>query len=723
MSVFVDEKNSVFYLENEKVSYVFGINAIGMPEHIYFGAPVGHDLKTGETSAAGRNHPITRIAPNGKKVRVDNVPSEYPVFLNGDFGETALLAERENGNRRFDLAFAGYEILSKKIMPEGIPALREGEGVRIDLCDKELLVSLYYYLLPGCSVLTRSAVIKNRGEAPVRLSRAYSFAFSLPDTKAEAVYLTGASGSETNVRKTPLFRGIFRLDSKRGRSSATVNPFLAIAKDRARENAGEVWGINLVTSGSWCLQAEGMPNASLRVLGGIQDEDFEWLLEPGEEFQTPEAVLCYSGEGLSGMSREFHRAYREALIPRRFVNEPRCIVINNWEGTRFNFTAEKLRAIAERVKGTGIDTFVLDDGWFGIRDTDTTGLGDWVVNEEKLGCTLDEFIENCHALGFRFGLWFEPEMVSRNSDLFRAHPDWAMQTPDDEAVECRQQLMLDLANPAVRENIAEQVNTILHNHKIDYVKWDCNRDLTEGYSLYLPKERQKESFYRNTLGFYDLCHRIIEANPTIFFEGCASGGSRMDPGMLFYFPQVWASDQTDAPMRCRIQYGASLCYPLSSHSCHVTESPNRRAAHITPIETRAAVASLGATGYEWDTTKMTDEEVAAIPGQIAEYRAWEDLVLEGDLCRLLSPFETNFFAEELISADRARAKIVVVKMQEFFNMPEERLYPEKLEEDAPYLLAETGEVRLGKSWMRRGILPAWPQGDFCAQTFHFLRQE
>ena len=723
MAIFFDSDSKIFYLESKNLTYAFGINDLGTLEHIHFGKRTGHDLKMHTYTSKGRAHAIYLYATPEKKFDFTTMPKEIDTPYGGDFYEPSLILEFANGNRRSDLTYIGYEILKDKPALDGLPSIRYGETLAITLKSKTAKIILYYTVSETASVITRSMKVINEGEDDIRVNRAYSFNFTLPPVDWKATYLIGGSGAEAHVRSTPLDRGIFTIDSKRGNSSAVANPFMAIGRESTTETEGLAYGINIIYSGSHTITAERTPMGSVRVTGGMSAFDFSWKLEPGESFQSPEAVLAFSDEGYSGMSRQFHDIYRSALIPERFVKKSRPIVINNWEATRFKFTMEKLRSIVSTVAGTGIDTFVLDDGWFGKREDETSGLGDWYVNEEKMEGTLKDLIDFTHSKGMRFGLWFEPEMISRDSDLFRAHPDWAMQTPDEEAVEGRRQLMLDLTRIDVREHIANVINKIIRENEIDYVKWDCNRDLAEGYSLALPADRQKETFHRQILGLYDLFDRIVNANPDIIFEGCSSGGSRFDAGVLYYFPQIWTSDQTDAPARAKIQYGTSFCYPFSAMSCHITESPNRRAKHVTKLYARAALAHMGATGYELDTTKMTEEEIAEIPSQIAAYKQDEDLVFEGDTYRLVSPFgDSNFFAIEVVSPDKKKARLTVMKMMENFNEPEVRIFPKGLEENTVYTVEELGMTMTGSSWMNFGLLPVMPEGDFETKVYRFIAQ-
>lgn len=723
MAIHVDQKTRTFYLNSRGCTYAFGINSLGIPEHLHFGATVGQDLSMGICDDKGRIHPAIRTDTQGNAYDLCTVSQELTTPYSGDYYEPSLVLSFANGSRRSDLVYTGYEIFQEKPMPEGLPAIRHGQTLAVYLAAKGVKVTLFYTVSEQSATIVRSMKIENEGSEPVRVERAYSYCLELPNRPWKAVYLSGATAIETQWTETDLHRGVFSIGTRRGLSSSAFNPFMAITSPTADEDHGDAYGMHLIYSGSWDMQAEQTPFGHLRLTGGLSAFDFSWLLEPGEAFQTPEVVLAYSGEGLGGLSRQFHDLYRQALIPERFVNKTRPVLINNWEGTRFLFTGEKLKAIISKVAGTGIDTFVLDDGWFGKRNDSTSGLGDWYVNEEKLGGPLSAIIDHSHQNGMKFGLWFEPEMVSPDSDLYRAHPDWAIRTPDEEPLLCREQLMLDLTRPEVRDYLVDTINAVIRGNAIDYVKWDCNRDLSEGYSLYLPKNRQKELHHRYVLGLYDLFRRIVEANPDVLFEACASGGSRYDPGVLYYFPQMWISDQTDAPARARIQYGASLCYPLSTMSCHVTESPNRRAKHLTPLNARADIAHLGATGYELDTTRLTDEELEQIPDQIKTYHADAPLVMEGDVYRTLNPQPgSNHFGMMLVSKDKAKGKLTVMKLQEDFNAPTARLYPKGLDAESAYYCPELDRAMQGSSWMHWGILPTFPQGDYNTLVYHFHKQ-
>ncbi|MBQ4043803.1 MAG: alpha-galactosidase, partial [Clostridia bacterium] len=578
---------------------------------------------------------------------------------------------------------------------------------------------LFYTVYDDSDVIARHIIYKNEGSSPVTLQRAYSFTLSLPGHDYEALSLYGGWAKERHIDRVPLHHGVTSIDSKRCTSSTQLNPFLALLSPGTTEASGEAIGFSLVYSSSWTLKAQGCDSGDTIVTGGIQDFDFAWKLEAGESFATPEVVIAYSTEGLGGMSRAYHDAFREHLINKRYVKQHRPLLINNWEGTYFNFDCDKLKAIVDAVEGTGIDTFVLDDGWFGKRDNDRSGLGDWVVNETKMVGGLKTVIDHVHAKGMKFGLWFEPEMVSEDSDLYRAHPDYAIGVPGRPHCYGRHQLMLDLTRADVRDYIVGAVNKILDENEIDYVKWDYNRNVTEPYSLHLPADRQSEFAHRYALGLYDICERIVNGNPDIFFEGCSSGGARFDPAMLHYFSQIWTSDDSDAEERTFIQYGTSIVYPLSSMACHVSICPNHQTGRTVPFATRADIAHLGATGYELDTTTFTDEDRAAAAKQTEEYRACQDLILSGDLYRIDNPAEGNFFTEAVVAKDKSEAILVCYRRMGSVNNEIKRIRMQGLDPHKNYYVRELDRTLSGAALMNAGLVPKFAKGDFLSVKYHF----
>ena len=714
-----DEKSATFTLSGKGVSYVTGVSD-GVLEHRYFGSTIhgDDDLSLYRGEAAGS---FEARVPG--KMSQNQVLLEAPAYGRGDYREPMLLFRGDAGETTVDLRYSGYRI-EKKHKLAGLPTSFGGETLCVTLSDpvRGVTVDLFYTVFDDCPAIARSARITNTGAGNLTLLRAFSAALDLPDNGYDLVTLHGAWAREREPERTPIPHGVLSVDSKRVSSSAPQNPFAALVGRGTTEDAGRAYGIALVYSSSWKISCEGAQNGTTRLIGGISDFAFRKTLAPGERFDTPEAVFVFSDEGLGGLSRAFHDYARGHIVNPAFVNRPRPIVVNNWEATYFDFDYERLYPIIDAAEGTGIDTFVLDDGWFGKRNNDSAGLGDWVVNREKLPGGLTPLIERCHARGLKFGLWFEPEMVNPDSDLYRAHPDWAIACPGYEPLLSRRQLVLDITRREVRDHIVSSVNRVLSENAIDYVKWDSNRNVSELWSP-AAKEGERECFaHEYALGLYDLFDRIVSANPGVFFEGCSGGGSRFDFGMLCYFPQIWTSDDTDAGMRCRIQYGTSLCYPLSAMSCHVSVCPNHQNGRTTPFATRCAVAHLGATGFELDLSKMPEEERAAIREQNTIYRRDEELILSGDLYRVADPFDGKAFAFLVVAKDKSRACLTFVRL--FNETNAERLIPRLpgLDPAAAYLVEEIGATLHGDVLAKVGLpLDFRKMGDFEAAVFHLRR--
>ena len=657
-----EAQNKCFFLSGKNYSYCMYINRAGLLQHLYWGKKIGAADAAFLVAAHG-----LPASPNpddyNKDMATDGMPSECGSFGRGDFRPATVVVRREDGAAMSRFRYVSHKIVKGALSLEGMPCARKADETLIitlkdDFSDIEL--DLNYSVSEDTDILVRNMEVRNAGKDAAEIAKAFSFCTELPDTRGtySALRLAGSWARERTPVITPLAEGTLRIESARGYSSHQMNPFLAVLSEDCGEESGECYGFNLLYSGSFAITADVSHNKSIRVQGGINDYLFGWALNGGEEFETPQAALCYSAEGTGGMSRAYHDFFREYIIDPKRVHARRPVVINNWEATYFDFDNEKLCSIIDAAAQLGVDTFVLDDGWFGKRDDDTSGLGDWFVNEKKLKGGLKAVIGHCKEKGLKFGLWFEPEMVSEDSDLYRAHPDWAIGKAGVEPCRGRNQLVLDFSRREVVDYIYETVSKVLRENDISYVKWDKNRDITENFTANLPADRQGEFWHRYTLGFYDLAERLTEAFPNVFFEGCAGGGGRFDGGALYYFPQIWTSDDTDGLERTKIQWGTSMCYPVSSMSCHVSACPNHQTQRTTPFATRGTVASLGATGYELDLTKLSEEEKAQVREQIENYKQIDELVLKGDLYRLSDPFQSNYFCEMLVSKDKSKAYVV-----------------------------------------------------------------
>jgi alpha-galactosidase len=578
-----------------------------------------------------------------------------------------LTVELAEGSTVLDLVYRDHRIVpGKPTRPDDdrlpatyVESADEADTLEIALVDavSGVEVELSYTIFRDLPAIARSARIRNRGGLPVRVTSAMSAVLDLPDARWTLLQLSGAWARENRIVAGPLRPGRQSVGSDRGSSSHLHNPFMALIEATTTEDHGAVYALSLVYSGNFIAEAEVDPFDTTRVRIGISPNTFSWMLEPGETFATPEAILVFSDAGLGAMSDAFHTLYRERLARGKWRDAPRPILLNNWEATYFAFDEAKLLEIATAAADLSVEMFVLDDGWFGARDDDTTSLGDWFVDRRKLPGGLDGLASKVEALGLRFGLWIEPEMVSERSRLFEAHPDWVVGIPGRPRTESRQQLVLDMSRPEIVDHLFGVLSSVLSSAQISYVKWDMNRTITEPYSPALPADRQGEFFHRYILGVYDLYARLTAAFPEILFESCAGGGGRFDPGLLAFAPQAWTSDDTDAIERLKIQWGTSLVYPLSSMGAHVSAVPNHQTGRITPIETRAAVAFFGVFGYELDPTALTAAERATVLGQIAFYKEHRELFQRGRFIRLRSPFEGdgNDTAWMVVAPDRSRA--------------------------------------------------------------------
>ena len=666
-----------FHLRNDHISYLLRVHENGSLGQLAFGPALAPDRSYGHLVPGGFGGFSNRVG--------DPVALDYPTTGTGDYRIPGLEVRHADGSTVVDLAYAGHRIVAgKPPIPDAgaLPATyvesdAEADTLEVTLADalSGVTVELRYTIFADLPVVARSARIGNAGGAAVSLETAMSAVLDLPDPRWELVQLSGTWAREAHVVGRRLRPGRQGVGSDRGASSHQHNPFIALRRPSTTEADGEAYGFSLAYSGNFIAEAEVDPFETTRVRIGISPNTFAWRLEPGESFVTPEAVLVYSDAGLGGMSDALHRLYRDRLARGVWRDRPRPILLNNWEATYFDFDAAKLLAIATSALDLGVELFVLDDGWFGARDADTTSLGDWFVDTRKLPGGIAGLATQVEALGLRFGLWVEPEMISERSRLFEAHPDWAVGVPGRPRTESRQQLVLDMARPEVVDHLFAVLSEVFSSAPISYVKWDMNRTITEPFSTALPADRQGEFFHRYILGVYDLYARLTRAFPGVLFESCAGGGGRFDPGMLAYAPQAWTSDDTDAIERLRIQWGVSLVYPQSSMGAHVAAVPNHQSGRITPIETRASVAFFGAFGYELDPTALTEAERSTVATQIAFYKTHRELFQRGRFVRLRSPFEDdgNRTAWMVVAPDAGKAIVLYVQALNHPTPPTDRL--------------------------------------------------
>lgn len=711
MSIIV--KDRLFTLETAQTSYQMQVGAFEHLLHLYYGAKIPAE----DTSYLLENtfrhfSPYPHGGTIAEPSSLDILPQELPTLGTGDLRTPALVIENADGTKTVDLTYQSYEILPGKYDLAGMPSFFAGaddnvETLKITLADNfsKVEVDLLYGVFPEKDIITRSTIVRNAGEQSLKILRAQSLNLDFISGDFDLIHFQGRWTMERQFERLPLSHTTMNFGSNYGISSPKQNPGFILASPDTTETSGEAYGFNLVYSGNFTATAEQSIIGQTRVTLGLGDNQFAWTLPAGESFTSPEAVLSYSDSGLGKLSQQFHKAIRENLQRSKFTKTQRPVLINNWEATYFDFNGEKLIALAETAKEIGVALLVMDDGWFGNRFDDNRALGDWFVNEEKLGMTLGELTEQVNAKGLKFGIWFEPEMVNEDSDLYRAQPDWALTIPGRQPVLGRNQLVLDLSKKEVVDYLFERLSSILDSANIEYVKWDMNRPITDWTS--------SEQQHRYVLGLYKLLGGLTEKYPQILFEGCSSGGARFDLAMLAYQPQIWTSDNNDAINRLKIQYGTSFFYPVSSMGAHVAAVPGHQNGRTTPFATRAAVAMAGTYGYELDVTSMSAEEKAEAAAFSQRYKAHQELIYSGDYYRLASPFEGKLSAWQIVAKDRSASLVTLVSTDVEGNAPYIYLKLRGLEAEAHYKI--DGKSYSGALLMRAGYRFDIPNGDYPAQ--------
>ena len=707
-----------FFLSGGDVSYVLYVDEKGTLLNLYWGKRVPDGSVSFEAAAY----------PDGASfdLAANRLPYELPVRGSGWYGTPAVSAINAHGDDVVVLKYAGHRQYAGKHPLNGLPATYveqddEASSLEIDLVDPltKLCVTAVYSIYEKTGALTRSLRLTNEGENALVLNGAMAASAPLYGRDYELIHLKGAWARERSIVRTPVGQGEYRVFSQRGASSHEENPFVALCTPSATEHTGEVWAMNLVYSGSFLATAFVDNNDNTRLSIGMNPDTFSWQLEPGETFTTPEAVLVYSDAGLNGMSHVYHRLYRTRLARGSWRDRVRPILVNNWEATYFDFNAEKILAIARRARDLGIELFVLDDGWFGHRDIDNCSLGDWVVDRRKLPDGITGLVEQINALGLKFGLWFEPEMVSPDSDLYRAHPDWCLHVDGRARTEARNQLILDLSRTEVQDYIIEAVSAVLRSANIEYVKWDMNRNMTEHFSGDQRPERQRETQHRYILGLYRVLETITSRFPNVLFESCSGGGGRFDAGMLYYMPQTWTSDDTDAVERLSIQYGTSLAYPCCAMGAHVSAVPNHQTGRTTRMQMRGDVAIGGNFGFELDLSTLSDEDTATARRLVEQVKSIRELTQKGEFTRLLSPFEGPHTAWQFVSENGSEALLCVYGALLKPNMPPFRVRMCGLDANASYI-DDDGIVCNGAALMNMGLWIHLP-GDFSSKIVHLKK--
>lgn len=712
MAIVVDDVQHLFTLHTAASTYQMKAEKHGFLLHLYYGAKVENTdfsylLRLRDRGFSGNP---SDAAPD-RTISADTMPLEYPCTGIGDYRESCLDVLHADGSRALDLRYESYTVVSGKPENPGLPGIyaenSEAETLIITLCDRVsgLKVQLYYSVLEDADIITRHARIVNGAENSITLLRALSACVDqMQFAPRDVITFYGRHAAERTIQRSPVRHGKIRVDSLRGASSAHENPFLILCDETATETSGECMGALFVYSGNFLAQAELDQGNLTRVIMGIHPQLFCWQLSPEAVFCTPEVILCRSGEGLGGLSNKLHDAINTHLVRGKYRDQRRPILINNWEATYFDFDEEKLVRIAEKAKDLGIELFVLDDGWFGKRNDDTTSLGDWFVNTEKLKNGLRGLSSRIHGMGMQFGLWVEPEMISLQSELYRQHPDWMLRVPGRAPVSGRCQYVLDLSREDVVEHLYSVLSGLIGENEIDYIKWDMNRNISDIWSNALPAQRQGEVLHRYILGVYELMERLLQRFPNLLLETCSGGGGRFDAGMLYYSPQIWCSDNTDPVERLRIQYGTSFAYPCSAMGAHVSASPNHQTGRTTPLNTRGAVAMCGTFGYELDPSILTEAEQAQIRVQTAFFKEHWATYSQGSFYRLTgNPDEENFTAWLHVAKDKKEAIVTCVCRNPVAYAQAPYVQLRGLPENAQYRVSDPDVTLSGRALMTAGL--------------------
>lgn len=710
-------KDKIFNLETKNTLYQMKVDRFGVLNHLWYGEKtdccMDYLLDYPDAGFSGNIYE----AENERTYSLNTLPQEYSTSGVGDFRISAISVTHEDGSNALDLRVREYQIKKGKYEIPGLPAVYakedEAETLEITLKDTatEAEVILKYGVFEKEDVITRSVVVKNSGKTPIVINKVHSMCLDIPYGDWEWMHFYGRHTMERQAERVPVLHGISESSSSRGTSSHHQNPAVLLCEKDCTETNGHCIGAALMYSGGFQAQVEKDQLEQIRLVMGIHPDTFEWTLEAGEAFYTPEVILSCSTTGFAKLSQNFHHIIRNHVCRGTYQLSSRPVLINNWEATYFDFNEEKILNIARQASKLGIDMMVLDDGWFGKRDDDCSGLGDWFVNEKKLNGGLKALVEKINAMGMKFGLWFEPEMVSEDSDLYRNHPDWAIQIPGRKPMRSRYQLVLDMSNPEVVDYLYGVMSAILRENHIEYVKWDMNRSISDWYTATLSRGRQMEMPHRYVLGLYELLEKLTSEFPDVLFEGCSGGGGRFDAGMMYYCPQIWCSDDTDAHERTFIQYGTSFFYPTSTVGSHVSAVPNHQTGRITSIETRGVVAMAGSFGYELDLNQLSEEEKTVVAKQVTHYKEYQSLIYNGDYYRLANPFEDGMSAWSWISEDKKIILVQGVLFRAKPNVLRKTLRLMGLEAKKNYKIVGTEEVYTGVALMSGGVLLQRAVGD------------
>ena len=729
MGIIYCEKDRTFTLQTKNTTYQMQVDRYGFLLHLYYGKKtdgcMDYLLTYYDRGFSGNPYD----AGEDRTYSMDTLPQEFPCYGNGDFRSTAFAVENADGSMSCDLRYKSHKIFDGKYNLEGLPAVyaSEQEAQTLEILMEDpvtgVKVVLLYGVLPAQDIITRSVSVKNESSGKIYLNKIESASLDFLYGDYELLTFYGRHAMERNVQRVPVVHGTQKIGSVRGTSSHQYNPMMILAEKETTEDKGNCYAMSFVYSG--CFQGEVLKDQlnQTRMMLGLQEETFRYPLETGEMFQAPEVILSYSSEGMNRLSQNLHHCIRQHICRGKYKEEIRPILINSWEAAYFDFTGDTIYELAKAAKEVNIDMLVMDDGWFGKRDDDNSGLGDWFVNEKKLGGTLGNLIKRINDLGVKFGIWIEPEMVSEDSDLYRKHPDWALTVPGRNPVRSRNQLVLDFSRKEVVDEIYDQICKVLDQGNIEYVKWDMNRSLMDVYSSVT--RDQGRVLHDYVLGLYDFLERLVQRYPNLLIEGCSGGGGRFDAGMMYYTPQIWCSDNTDAIDRLRIQYGTSFGYPVSVVGSHVSAVPNHQTGRKTPLHTRGVVAMSGTFGYELNLMKLSEEEKQEIREQIAEYKSYASIIQNGLYYRLSNPTTEEICAWEFVHTDeKEQSKVLLnIVMQVIHgNMTVNYVKLQGLEETAVYREEKSGKRYTGAALMYGGMpLPIEP-GEYQAYQYCFVKE-
>lgn len=729
MGIIYCEKDRTFTLQTKNTTYQMQVDRYGFLLHLYYGKKtdgcMDYLLTYYDRGFSGNPYD----AGEDRTYSMDTLPQEFPCYGNGDFRSTAFAVENADGSMSCDLRYKSHKIFDGKYNLEGLPAVyaSEQEAQTLEILMEDpvtgVKVVLLYGVLPAQDIITRSVSVKNESSGKIYLNKIESASLDFLYGDYEILTFYGRHAMERNVQRVPVVHGTQKIGSVRGTSSHQYNPMMILAEKETTEDKGNCYAMSFVYSG--CFQGEVLKDQlnQTRMMLGLQEEAFRYPLETGEMFQAPEVILSYSSEGMNRLSQNLHHCIRQHICRGKYKEEIRPILINSWEAAYFDFTGDTIYELAKAAKEVNIDMLVMDDGWFGKRDDDNSGLGDWFVNEKKLGGTLGNLIKRINDLGVKFGIWIEPEMVSEDSDLYRKHPDWALMVPGRNPVRSRNQLVLDFSRKEVVDEIYDQICKVLDQGNIEYVKWDMNRSLMDVYSSVT--RDQGRVLHDYVLGLYDFLERLVQRYPNLLIEGCSGGGGRFDAGMMYYTPQIWCSDNTDAIDRLRIQYGTSFGYPVSVVGSHVSAVPNHQTGRKTPLHTRGVVAMSGTFGYELNLMKLSEEEKQEIREQIAEYKSYAPIIQNGLYYRLSDPTTEEICAWEFVHTDeKEQSKVLLnIVMQVIHgNMTVNYVKLQGLEEMAVYREEKSGKRYTGAALMYGGMpLPIEP-GEYQAYQYCFVKE-